>query len=744
MSRLANVSARIALLMSVLVGTLGLGLLASPASAVDAVKAWSSHSVGSDAASGASAKFLRAATASDGTTVPGWPNGNGVVFGVRDAGSAEWVQIANPIGLVVTDDEGSVVTTTEAITLTSDDEDPIAAFEIECDYLVCDFYAAEPTDDIGVLSYTWDFGDGPDSMATGVEQTYTYSATGTYLVKLTVEDEDHTFHSVTHFVSVARLNFDPTTAFDYSCTHLVCDLDASASYDSDGTIVSYAWTFGDTGSGVGISPGHIFTDPGTYPITLTVTDNEGGTATFGQNVTVNGLSPTPEATLTSECTKLGCTFDGSYSTDDGTIESYAWDFRDGGTASGETATHTYAASGKHVVTLTITDDDGATDTTTKTVTLVVSQGPHGEFVYGCTDLSCGFDAGGSTDDVGVVSYAWNFGDGTAPQVVTDSALASHVYNSPGHYPVLLTVKDQDGGLDYFTQFVSVVVADFSYGCTDLRCEFDGGLSSDGDDLTYAWAFGDGVMGAGATPSHTFAAGATYNVRLTVTDDEQGTGSATLPVTVTEPAAVTYVSSRSAHATTKTARVTVPRTVEAGDKLLLILTVNEGSPAVDTPTGVKGLTVLGSTRAKTMRTIVWTTTATAASGGNTVEVRLDHAAKTTLTIAAYDGVDMTVEPTIRVDKDLGTTKARSTPSIRAQAGSWVLSYWADKSDRTTAWTTGHATSRQSDCGTGSGHICSLLADSSASVPAGVYDGVTARTDRPSSLATLFSVVLTPGD
>jgi PKD repeat protein len=66
---------------------------------------------------------------------------------------------------------------------------------------------------------------------------------------------------------------------------------------------------------------------------------------------------------------LSCSFDASGSSDpDGTIASYAWTFGDGGTATGKTATHTYASAGSYTATLTVTDDKGATDTVTNTVT----------------------------------------------------------------------------------------------------------------------------------------------------------------------------------------------------------------------------------------------------------------------------------------------------------------------------------------------------------------------------------------
>jgi subtilisin family serine protease len=83
----------------------------------------------------------------------------------------------------------------------------------------------------------------------------------------------------------------------------------------------------------------------------------------------------PTASFTFDCTGLGCSFDGSGSTDDdGTVVSYSWNFGDGTNGSGSTANHTYAAGGTYTVTLTVTDNDGATDPQSHSVTVTAPGG----------------------------------------------------------------------------------------------------------------------------------------------------------------------------------------------------------------------------------------------------------------------------------------------------------------------------------------------------------------------------------
>jgi len=166
-------------------------------------------------------------------------------------------------------------------------------------------------------------------------------------------------------------NDPPTASFTSSCADLSCDFDGSGSSDSDGTIESYAWDFGDGTTGSGVTTSHTYDAGGDFTVTLTVTDDAGATDSQSQTITVSdGTKDPPVASYTFACTDLTCDFDGSDSTDsDGTIESYAWDFGDGTTGSGVTTTHTYDAGGDFTVTLTVTDDGGASDSDSQTVSV---------------------------------------------------------------------------------------------------------------------------------------------------------------------------------------------------------------------------------------------------------------------------------------------------------------------------------------------------------------------------------------
>jgi parallel beta-helix repeat protein len=135
----------------------------------------------------------------------------------------------------------------------------------------------------------------------------------------------------------------------------------SASYDVDGTIVSYAWDFGDGNNGSGIDVSHSYATAGTYTLTLTVTDNGGLTGIDRATIHVNTRPVArggPDKVAEINETVY---FDGSASSDvDGTVTAWHWDFGDGATADGVQVNHRYGASGNFTVTLTVTDDDSAT------------------------------------------------------------------------------------------------------------------------------------------------------------------------------------------------------------------------------------------------------------------------------------------------------------------------------------------------------------------------------------------------
>ncbi|TNC39314.1 PKD domain-containing protein [Mumia zhuanghuii] len=162
---------------------------------------------------------------------------------------------------------------------------PTAEFTSSCTSLDCAFDAGASTAPSSVIeSYAWDFGDG--TSGTGVTADHRYAASGTFEVTLTVTNRKGTATSTTKQVQVTRVNEAPVAAFTTSCDELTCTFDGADSSDPDGTIASYEWGFGAGASATGQSVTHEFPDGGTYPVTLTVTDADGASASTVHDVVV--------------------------------------------------------------------------------------------------------------------------------------------------------------------------------------------------------------------------------------------------------------------------------------------------------------------------------------------------------------------------------------------------------------------------------------------------------------------------
>jgi methanogen extracellular protein (TIGR04279 family) len=142
----------------------------------------------------------------------------------------------------------------------------------------------------------------------------------------------------------------------------------AGSYDTDGTIIGYFWNFGDGSTGVGASASHTYTTPGTYTVTLRVTDNNSAEGTATSTIVVNA-NHAPTCTISTSDGKINeaISFSGAGMDIDGTIASYSWNFGDGSSGSGASTAHTYTVEGTYTVTLTVTDNKGKTGTATASV-----------------------------------------------------------------------------------------------------------------------------------------------------------------------------------------------------------------------------------------------------------------------------------------------------------------------------------------------------------------------------------------
>ncbi|MEU8124277.1 PKD domain-containing protein [Spirillospora sp. NPDC049024] len=286
-------------------------------------------------------------------------------------------------------------------------------------------------------------------------------------------------------------------------------------------------------------------------------------------------------------------------------------------------------------------------------------------------------------------------------------------------------------------------AAFTANCDALDCAFNaaGSSDSDGSIASYAWDFGDGQNGTGATPQHAFAAAGTYTVKLTVTDDRGGKGTKSQDVTVApNQANIGYRGGSGGNGNVITAWAQVPPAVQPGDGMLLMLTFNSSSATMTTPPA--GWTQVGTQVAGTATSVVWKRVAQAGDAGTQVDIGLSAYTKADIRLLAYEGTNAT-DPVAAVAKssDDGTVTEHTSPTAQVDAaGSWAVTYWADKSSSTTSWTApAGVETRGIGIGSASGRITALVGDSNGTVATGTYGGKTATTDA-ASRAAMWTIIL----
>jgi len=138
------------------------------------------------------------------------------------------------------------------------------------------------------------------------------------------------------------------------------------SSDPNSPIVSWSWSFGDGSTFTGQNPPlHSYSAPGTYNVTLTVTNGFGLSSTVTQAVTATVVPPVPSFSFS--CGVLSCSFADTSTNQNGTIVSRSWSFGDGSTSNLQNPTHAYALAGTYNVTLTVTNSFGLSASVTQTV-----------------------------------------------------------------------------------------------------------------------------------------------------------------------------------------------------------------------------------------------------------------------------------------------------------------------------------------------------------------------------------------
>lgn len=247
------------------------------------------------------------------------------------------------------------------------------------------FDASSSSDPDGhIVSYTWTWGDG--TTGSGRQTTKSYDFAGTYGVVLTVTDQFGTSVSTTPTALVVGTSANPVARFTVSPTNPTVGMSVSfnavaSTATSPRKIVGYNWDMGDGTLKEGQIISHTYQLPGSYTVTLVVTDDAGRKGVVSQTVTVTDLNnPTASFTVSPTNPIVGTcvVFNGSASTAPAgrTIVSYHWNFGDNTPEqSGQVTSHAFTTAGTYTVVLTVTDNLGKKGIRSATLTVAASGAP---------------------------------------------------------------------------------------------------------------------------------------------------------------------------------------------------------------------------------------------------------------------------------------------------------------------------------------------------------------------------------
>ncbi len=381
------------------------------------------------------------------------------------------------VALTVTDDGDAVATTTHTVVV-SGDLPPAAAFTAEqlagTAPATVVFDASASADDAGPIArYRWVFGDASAPLETTAPVVeHTYESGGTFTPTLVVADsrgQESSYEMeepITVEGTVENRPPDAEMSLGYEGEGAPADVtfdgSGSSDPDPDDEVVAFLWDFGDgTAPAEGPDAAHTYTAAGAYSVTLTVTDTSGASDTAARTLTIEPENVAPRATVLPDVDEGSLqgpaphtvTLHAAAADADGEVARLDWDFGDGTVLEDgpTTAAHTYETPGEYAVRLTVTDDRGAAavfDLAPRVVVGPPNPPPRAAFDLEPSErtlpVTVAVDGSASTDDTGVVDWAWDFGDGSAG---VHGATASHTFAVEGAYTISLTVTDGQGAKD---------------------------------------------------------------------------------------------------------------------------------------------------------------------------------------------------------------------------------------------------------------------------------------------------------
>lgn len=448
------------------------------------------------------------------------------------------------VSLIATDTAGCSDTLTKNALVTIEKEEAKFSYTPSngCKPLIVNFTNTSSPGDPG-SHYFWDFGDGDTS--TAKNPTHTYTASGSYSVKLRVTNATGCMDSI---VKSNIINVLSSPAVNFSANDTAgCRPPLTTTFTGSPTNgTSYLWDFGDGDTSHQKNPQHIFDSTGSYNIKLIVTGSNGCTDTLIKHDYIKVLPPVAKFNVSpgNGCVPLNVVFTDNSVTADAII-SHEWDFGDGATSTQKNPTTIYSNVGDFPVKLTITTADGCVDSAFYS-SVTVGDKPSADFTVdkraGCIeDMKVEFtNLTNINATVLADTFYWDFGEGG-------------------------TSWDTDPGYDYDIDsgFYTVTLVAWSNGCPDTAekidyieiyppyarfsikrniCHADSieFIDASVGATSYYWIFGDGDSSTQSNPSHQYPGPGTYEAQQIAYNSAYNcSDTAFRPITIDPPVSLDF-------------------------------------------------------------------------------------------------------------------------------------------------------------------------------------------------------------
>jgi gliding motility-associated-like protein len=402
-----------------------------------------------------------------------------------------------------------------------------------CKNTAADFTATSLHTPAAIINYDWDFGDG--GTGTGATISHVYVQAGLYTVRLIITDVNGCMDTLVRNQYI-KVN-GPTAGFistvPGSCLLTAVNFTDLSLPDGTHPISQWHWYYGDGNNEVLTAAPfqHTYSAAGIYTVALVVQDSYGCTDSISMNSLLTISTPVAAfaSVDTVSCPGKDIVFSNAST---GPSLTYHWDFGDGNTSNSAAPTHTYAADGLYTVQLSITDQYGCTDISTKPQYIKIAS-PVALFAasdtFGtCPPLIVQF----TNNSQNQASWSWDFGDGNT----STAQSPSHFYNVAGVYFAKLTVTSPGGCTAVKTQRIEVKgpSGTFIYaaltGCSPLNVNFTATTQSA---ASFIWDFNDGntLVTTDSVLSHIYTIPGVYVPKMILKDIAGCTVAITGPDTI---------------------------------------------------------------------------------------------------------------------------------------------------------------------------------------------------------------------